>query len=174
MRARRKWLVAVALVFSAVGVFGVARLFGGAMGLPANAGEKLERIDVSRLQPGHFMSLKSSRHGGWSYLVLRLQDGSFRAFAVYLYGDGKLGVPERFWGGNAAYFCESFGPALIPGPFQPDATIECRFPAPPSSWTHRSWDLQGRSLNREVVVEDMHKIPVHLEAGGFLVLGKSI
>ena len=173
MRARRKWLVVVALAFSAVGVFGMARLFGGALGLPANAGEKLERIDVSRLQPGHFMSLKSSRHGGWSYLVLHMHDGRFQAFVVYLYG-GEVAVPDRFWGSNTAYPCEFFGPALTPGAFQPDATIECRFPEPPSGWARRSWDLEGRSLSRDAVVEDMHRVPVHLEAGGFLVLGKSI
>ena len=173
MRARRKWLVAIALTFSAIGFFGVTRLFGGAMGLPADAGEKLERIDVSRLAPGHFLRLNSSRHDGWSYLVLLLHDGSFRAFVVYL-DNGKVAVPDRFWGGNTAYPCESFGPALLPGAFQPDATIECRFPEPLARWTRRSWDLQGRSLNRSAVVEDLHGIPVFLEAGGLLVLGKSI
>ncbi|MDG9924049.1 MULTISPECIES: hypothetical protein [unclassified Pseudomonas] len=172
MRARRKWLVVAALTLSAVGVFGLARLLGGAMGLPANAGEQLERIDVSHLPPGHFAGPPATQARSWSYLILHMHDGSFRAFAVRL-EDGRVAVPERFWGGNTAYPCESFGPAPTPGAFPPDAAIECHLP-PPAGWRHRRWDLQGRSLNREVVVEDLYEVPVHLEAGGFLVLGKSI
>lgn len=172
MRARRKWLVAAALFFSAIGMCGVVRLFGGAMGLPANAGEQLERIDVSWLPPGHFAGPPATHNGDWSYLILHMHDGGFRAFVVRLDG-GRVAVPDRFWGGNTAYACESFGPASIPGAFLPDAAIECHVP-PPSGWHHRRWDLRGKSLNSNIVVEDMYEIPVHLEAGGFLVLGKSI
>lgn len=173
MRARRKWLVAAALAFSAVGVFGVARLFGGAMGLPANAGDTLPRVDVSQLAAGHFMLVDSpSRRPEFErYLILRRHDGQLAAFLLYR-RDGLTIMPDYQWY-RFAYACHAFGPAPSPGAFPADAVIRCYDEEVPEFWRELwRWNLEGHALRPESYIPDMWGWAIAEEAGGFAVLGK--
>lgn len=173
MQARRKGLVVVALAFSLVGLLGVARLFGGAMGLPANAGETLPRVDVSQLAPGHFMLLDSpsQRPEFERYLIMRRHDGRLAAFLLYQ-RDGLTIMPDYQWF-RFAYACRAFGPAPGPGPFSVGAVIRCYDKEVPEFWRDLwHWDLEGHALESRSYIPDMWGWAIAQEAGGLAVLVK--
>lgn len=180
MRPTRKILISLTLGCALFGAALVGGLFTRALGLPADAGALLARVNVSELAPGHFMlvdgrhqwrgAFNQSVHDG--FLILRMHDGELRAFWM-VRRDGATGMPDgmRWW--VSYVFCRRFGPAPALGAFKSGALIQCH-DEDLSPWQREAWrwDLHGRVIAADVYAPAMERVSVDQEPGGWIVLGK--
>lgn len=179
MRPARKILISLTLGCALFGAALVGGLFTRALGLPADAGALLARVNVSELAPGHFMLVdgnyerrgflnQSERDG---FLILRKHDGDFRVFWL-MRREHAVGLPDSHWW-RVFYYCQQFGPAAQPGVYDPGALIRCHDPDPQGWMLPRwSWSLDGKSTVDLAYVPDMERVEFSREPGGWLVLGK--
>ena len=174
MCARRKLICGLAFCMALVGIGGLGGLFTRALGLPADAGATLVRVQLS-LAPGHFTFIGGGQEsaGYWQSAVMltRQHDGRLSAFQLMRHGDEIL-MPDYRWFASA-YACRQFGPAPWPGAFAEDAVIRCHDVGLPEQWRLRwNWTLAGQSQDKALFDLDLLSVPVSEEAGGWIVFGK--
>lgn len=156
------------------GAAALGGMFTRALGLPADAGATLDRVQLT-LAPGHFTFIDAAQRssGYWqsSVMLIRQHDGRLSAYRLMRHADEVL-MPDYRWFASA-YACLQFGPAPWSGAFGEHAVIRCHDAQLPDYWRPRwNWSLSGQSLDRAIFDLDLLSVPVSEEAGGWIVLGK--
>ena len=145
------------LTTSLIGIGFLIGMFGGALNPPANAGEKLPRINVSTLKPGEILTHDAGYESRWDfrYIVYKNYDSEITVFGVPL-RDGLVDMPDLKWW-RWGPTCKDFGPSMSNGKVVPNSQFKCH-DSELNEWFAKEnvWDINGNNLGTST--EDMEKI----------------
>lgn len=150
--------------------------FGLSLKPNARADAALPRIDISNLKPEEIVLLEHPTHGYagrdyiWSIILMKLTDGSIRAWSVPT-KNGNIGMPDHHWW-RPFFPCKDFGPSKVDGLIDMHSHFKCHDTDIPHEWwaTAWQWDLSGKAIDSSAI-GDMLEITGTIE-GKYFVLGK--
>jgi len=164
---RKKILLTIVMIMILSGIVFACVPFVGALKPPANAGENLPAVDVSKLENGDFIIYDSEADYYFKprYLIIKGYDSKIRVFEYPTRGYVRLPDYRWYrWGPR----CQDFGPETVNGKLKPNGMILCK-DKEALDWLsdEMHWDYNGENLGK--YTEDMNSTKFKIK-GHFLYL----
>jgi hypothetical protein len=173
MNMRKKLLWIGMLTTLLVGVVFAMIPFFGSLNPPANAGEGLPNIDISKMHVGEFILHDvDDQHWQYStrYMIVRKSKTEFFIYYMLRNSEGATMLPDlRWW--RAGWPCTDFGPTTEEERITDSSIVKCHDPDTDTD-DYRpdiTWRVTGEAIDH--YYDDMERIEKYTIQGKFLIIG---
>ena len=169
MRKKLLWIGMIATLL--VGVVFAMVPFVGSLNPPANAGEGLPNINISKMAVGEF-TLLDLKNKQWRYstryMVVRNSESEFFIYYMMRNDEGATMLPDLHWW-RGGWPCKNFGPTTEAGKITDNSIMKCHDPETNNYRPDITWKVTGEAIDH--YYDDMERIEKYTIKGKYLIIG---